>query len=338
MSKYVPNLSTIMSPLSALLKKDNVWIWDTPQRRAFDDVKQAIASTGTLAFYDPTLPTAVSSDASSYGIGGTLMQEHDGIYKPVAYVSRTMTDTEKRYSQIEKELLAVVWTCEKFSRYLVGMDKFRIITDHKSLVPIINDKDLDVIPVRCTRLMIRLMRFTGIAEHVPGKSLVIADLLSRKPLADKTSDTEEDVKYYALSVVSSIPVTTPKIQQIRELTAEDKILSRTMKYVMEGWLSIQEVPPDLREMYSVRNCLTVIEELLFYNTRVVIPQALRPEMLIKLQTSHMGVTKTLLRAQQSMWYPRITVDIKNMIRQCNHCQVHKNVQKAEPLIPRSLPD
>ena len=182
------------------------------------------------------------------------------------------------------------------------------------------------------------MRFTGIAEHVPGKSLVIADLISRKPLADKTSDTEEDVTYYALSVASSIPATTPKIQQIRELTAEDKILSRTMKYVMEGWPSIQEAPPDLREMYSVWNCLTVIEELLFYNTRVVIPQALRPEMLIKLHTGHMGVTKTLLRAQQSMWYPRITVDIKNMIRQCNHCQVHKNVQKAEPLIPRSLPN
>ena len=166
MSKYVPNLSTIMSPLSALLKKDNVWIWDTPQRRAFDNVKQAIASTGTLAFYDPTLPTAVSSGASSYGIGGTLMQEHDGIYKPVAYVSRTMTDTEGRYSQMEKELLAVVWTCEKFSRYLVGMDKFRIITDHKSLVPIINDKDLDVIPVRCTRLTMRLMRFTSGSSRI----------------------------------------------------------------------------------------------------------------------------------------------------------------------------
>ena len=91
-------------------------------------------------------------------------------------------------------------------------------------------------------------------------------------------------------------------------------------------------------MYSVWNCLTVIEKLLFYNTHVVIPQALKPEMLLKLHTGHMGVTKTLLRAQQSMWYPRITVDIKNMIRQCNHYQVHKNVQKAELLIPHSLPD
>ena len=93
-----------------------------PQQRAFDNVKRAIASSGTLAFYDPQRPTAVSTDASSFGIGGTLLQEHDGVYKPVAYVSRTMTEAEKRYAQLEKELLAIVWTCERFSQYLVGMD------------------------------------------------------------------------------------------------------------------------------------------------------------------------------------------------------------------------
>ena len=70
-----------------------------------------------------------------------------------------MTDSEKRYAQLEKELLAIVWTCERLSRYLVGMDTFRITTDHKPLVPIINDKDHDVVTVRCTRLLIRLMRY-----------------------------------------------------------------------------------------------------------------------------------------------------------------------------------
>ena len=60
-----------------------------------------------------------------------------------------MTEAEKRYAQLEKELLAIVWTCERLSRYLVGMDTFRIITDHKPLVLIINDKDLDVVPVCC---------------------------------------------------------------------------------------------------------------------------------------------------------------------------------------------
>ena len=171
-----------MAPLSQLLRKDTAWTWHEAQKRAFEQVKHAIASSGTLAFFDPNKPTVVASDASSYGVGGTIMQEHEGILKPVAYVSRTMTDTEKRYAQIEKELLAVVWCCEKFSKYLVGLDSFRIITDHKPLVPIINDKDLDKAPVRCTRLLMRLMRYAGVAEHAPGKTMVIADLLSRKPL------------------------------------------------------------------------------------------------------------------------------------------------------------
>ena len=338
MSKYVPSLSTLMSPLSMLLRKDNSWTWDTPQRRAFDDVKQAIASTGTLAYYDPDLPTAVNTDASSYGIGGTIMQEHDGVYKPVAYVSRTMTDAEKRYAQLEKELLAVVWTCEKFSKYLVGMDTFRIITDHKPLVPIINEKDLDVAPVRCTRLLIRLMRYTGKAEYAPGASMVISDLLSRKPLDDATSDTEQDVKYYALSAVLSLPVTNPKLAQIREMTSDDLILSRSMDYTIKGWPAIHQVPPNLREMYSVRNNLTVIEGMLFYQNRIVIPTTLRNEMLTRLHSGHMGVTKTHMRAQQTMWWPGITAALKRTVEACPHCQIHRNTQQSEPLMPRRLPD
>jgi len=337
LSKYVPHLSTLMSPLSALLKKDMSWAWDTPQQNAFEAVKKAMTSTGTLAYYDPELPTVVSSDASSYGIGGTIMQEQDGVLKPVAYVSRTMTAAEKRYAQIEKELLAVVWTCEKFSKYLVGMDFFRIITDHKPLVPIINDKDLDVAPVRCTRLLMRLMRYTGKAEHAPGASMVISDLLSRKPLQDQVSDTEEDVRYYALSAVISLPATTSKLAEIRQKTTTDTILSRAVKYTLQGWPAVQEVPPDIREMHAVRNNLTVIEGMLFYQHRVVIPAELRPDMLTRLHSSHMGISKTTMRAQQTMWWPGITAAIKKTVEECQHCQVHRNAQQSEPLIPREMP-
>ena len=313
------------------------WVWNKAQQKAFDEVKQAIATSGTLAYYDSSLPTTVSSDASSYGIGGTIMQEHDGILKPVAFVSRTMTDAEKRYSQIEKELLAIVWTCEKFSRYLIGIDKFRIITDHKPLVPIINDKDLDVVPARCVRLLIRYMRFSGIAEHAPGKSMVIADLLSRKPLDDTTSDTDEDVRYHAISVLCSMPASTPKIIQIREESANDMIISQTMAYVIKGWPSVNEVPPALREMYAVRNSLTVIENILMYGDRMVIPSSMRDEMLMKLHAGHLGITKTTMRAKQSMWWPGISPQIEAMITNCQHCQMHRNNQRSEPLMPRELP-
>jgi hypothetical protein len=104
------------------------------------------------------------------------------------------------------------------------MDTFRMSTDHKPLVPINSDKDLDVAPARCTRLLIRLMRFTGVAEHAPGTSMIIADLLSRKPLDDNTSDTEQEVMYYAQSIVYSIPASKPKLEEIRDATAQDPVL------------------------------------------------------------------------------------------------------------------
>ena len=109
--------------------------------------------------FDPSRETAISADASSFGLGAVLLQKGpENEWRPVAYVSRAMTPTERRYAQIEKEALALTWACERFADYLVGL-KFHIFTDHKPLVPLFGRKNLEELLLRVQRFRMRLMRF-----------------------------------------------------------------------------------------------------------------------------------------------------------------------------------
>ena len=122
MSKFVPNLAEKSQPLRELLVKDNQWVWDEPQRKAFELIKRELTRSPILALFNTNYDTVVSADASCYGLGAVLSQRQpDGEFKPVAYISRSMTDTEKRYAQIEKEALAFTWACERLADYLVGL-------------------------------------------------------------------------------------------------------------------------------------------------------------------------------------------------------------------------
>ncbi|GFO01997.1 Pol polyprotein [Plakobranchus ocellatus] len=132
-----------------------------------------------LADFNPSRPTVVEDDSSSYGIGGCFLQEFNDGLKPIAYCSRTLTNAEQKYAQIEKECLASVWACERFDRYLMGLNSFTLFTDHKPLVPLMNSKDLSETSIRCQRMLIRLMRYKPKAEYRPGPTMVTSDTRSR---------------------------------------------------------------------------------------------------------------------------------------------------------------
>ena len=217
-----------MEPLSRLLKYDQQWTWDAQQEDAFVAAKNAMTKSTDLAFYDHNRPIKLRTDASSYGLGAVILQEIDGEFRHVEYTSRTLTNTERHYAQNEKEL-GVVWVCEWFPWYLVGLDKFIVETDHKPLIPIINVKDLGGTLIRCQRLLIQLMRYNGIAQFSPGKTLILADLLSWKPLKfDNDKDLENEVQFHVHAITSGIPASKEKIQIIQEESRKDSLICQAI--------------------------------------------------------------------------------------------------------------
>ncbi len=135
LGKFTPRIAEISQPLRELLSTKKAWIWDPCHEQAFEKLKTELTQPTILALYDPDAELTISADASAYGLGAVLLQKHSVTqWKPIAYASRSMNETEQRYSQIEKEALALVWSSEKFSDYVLGKH-VRLETDHKPLVP-----------------------------------------------------------------------------------------------------------------------------------------------------------------------------------------------------------
>ena len=335
---YIDQLSTVLKPLNDLLKCDVYWFWGPEQEAAFAKVKDLISTAPVLAYFDPTKITVVSADASSYGLGGVLLQYHGKELRPVAFASRTLSQAEKGYAQIEKECLAGVWCCEKFDKYLRGLD-FKLFTEHKPLVPLINMRDLDKVPIRCQRLLIRMMRYNPEAQYVPGKQLVVADTLSRAPQPGEISEIEWEIAADIAAVEQGWPLTSQRLSLIREATQEDEELSAVFRYTDSGWPShASSVAPIAQPYCGTRGHLSIHDGLITYDDRLIIPHCLRADVLQKIHEGHQGITKCRERAHQSVWWPKIGEEIVQIVQQCAHCQKYKPTTAKEPMVPTVLPD
>ena len=177
LGKFLPNLSSVSAPLRELLQEDVLWHWNDNHTSAFEDIKTLITQSPVLKYFDPKLETKVSVDASQSGLGGVLLQKHDGNWFPVAYASRALTSSERNYAQIEKETLAIVFCTQRFHEYLYGL-QFTVETDHRPLKSIFG-KSITKAPPRIQRFLLRLQRYDFKLEFTPGKNLFVADTLSR---------------------------------------------------------------------------------------------------------------------------------------------------------------
>ena len=100
-SSFIPNLHKLRNPLNNLLRKNQMWNWSTDCQKSFDELKRTLASDFVLTHFDPNQKIVVAADAANEGIGATIMHEFaDNSKRPIAYASRSLTPTERNYSQI----------------------------------------------------------------------------------------------------------------------------------------------------------------------------------------------------------------------------------------------
>ena len=182
MGTFIPNLSHYTQPLQAMLIKDNVFHWEEQQTRSFQQIKTLIAKANNtpLKYYDRNLPVTVQADASLRGLGACLIQKHNGEDQPIAFASKSLTDVETRYANIERELLAIVFACQHFSTYLLGRS-FIAKSDHKPL-EMIAMKNLANVPPRLQRMLLELQRYNVTIKYRPGNQMQLANALSRCPV------------------------------------------------------------------------------------------------------------------------------------------------------------
>ena len=208
LGKFSWHLADLTHPLRMSLSSKRTWVRGPDQEIAFTRTKQELTKPKILALYQPGRETKVATDASSFGLGAVLLQRWADNWRPVAYASRALSETERGYAQIEKEALANIWACTKFTDYLLG-SKFLIETDHKPLVPLLNTKHLDCLPPRILRFRLRLAKYDYTVVHIPGKLLYAADALSRAPTSpaipredDSLQDDAEILAATALPLAS----------------------------------------------------------------------------------------------------------------------------------------
>ena len=341
MGKFAPNLAEKTKPLRDLLQKEAAWIWGPAQQNSFDDLKKLLTTYPVLALYDPSRETTVSADASSFGLGAVLLQRQpSGEQKPVAYVSRSMTPTEQRYAQIEKEALAFTWACERFSTYLIGL-RFHIETDHKPLVPLFSTKRLDELPIRVQRFRMRMMRYDFSISHVAGKHLATADALSRAPTGEPSGgdhELQQETEAYVQQIMQTLPATEQRTEQIRQCQESDPVCQQLVQLTLQGWPPEKKsLPRELKPYHTVQSELAVADGVLMRGSRIVIPASLRQDVLRCLHKGHQGINKCRDLARQSVWWPGLAAELETLVRNCDICCKHQP-PSVQPLIPSTLPD
>ena len=171
---------------------------------------------------------------------GAVLLQND---RPVAYASKALTSCQQNYSQIEKEMLAIVYGCEHFHQYLYGQREVIVESDHKPLEAILK-KSIHQAPLRLQKMILRLKPYAIKVKYTPGSQLLIADALSRSQMSAQINHPSDE---FEVNVLESGQISETMFEKLVEETKKDAELQQLHRVVMDGWPQTKpETPLEIR--------------------------------------------------------------------------------------------
>ena len=329
---FVPQMASKAAPLHAMLQKDAKFVWTDACESAYKTLKECIVKAASLTHYDPSKQLVLATDSSPYGTGAILSQIEEGIEKPIAFASKTLTATQRRYSQIDREGLGVIFGVTKFHKYLYGR-KFILQLDNKPLSAIFSPKKPIAVMAaqRLTRWSLKLRAYDFETRFRPTAEHANVDALSRLPAGtddqfdwEEAKEEEEMVHLIERQTFES-PIS---VSAVARETSKDEILTEVKKIIQSGKWPKKICKEDewLRPYFNVRNKLMVWEGAILLTDesriRLLVPQSLKQEILQVLHTGHFGVARMKQTLRQYVWWPGSGVDAEKFCKLCLNCREH----------------
>lgn len=342
-----------------MTNKDVKFKWTDEYQVAFDKLKLVLKSAPILTFQDFNAPFILDTDASDSAIGAVLSQNQGGAEKVIAYASRTLSKSERKYCVTKKELFAVV-SFVKYLRHLYER-KFLIRTDHGSLRWLLNFKQPEA---QLARWLEILSMYDMTIEHRSGSQHRNADALSRRPCnkckynpnwemeKSKKSFSEKKTTHQVCGIETRSKETDNVHNEtgiddisLADLQKEDKEICLVKKWLLEN---IKPSQTELsyggimtKALWEQRDILQVQDELLYRKWKdekgtrfqAVVPFKARRQILEYSHdhktAGHLGVRKTLSKIRQQYYWPGLQKDVRHYIRGCEICTKSKSSTKTK---------
>ena len=340
----------VTKPLRLMLKKDSVFRWGKQEENSYRKLIAIINNPSTLQPYNPELATHFMADSSQTGIQASIYQELPGkgkpVWVPVDHVSRAVTETEERYSPIERESLGISWGMEQFRHYLVGND-FTAWTDHEPLPSIYNNPQ-KIASKRISKHRDAVQDLKFKLRYLKGEKMP-CDYGSRHPNPIEHLTVEErevlgfdmgkDIYVRRIFNIDQSP-TYITSEQIKKAATLDTRYGEAVTGIRKG----HSKPPEDSPFKNIWGELTEIDGILYRADNMVIPDAperpgttnLRTKILDIAHEGHPGQTAMKRFVRAHVWFPGLDSAVGDIVRGCLPCQASTETKHRDPLIP-SIP-